>query len=61
MIQETVRQIQQDHPKNLQAGPAFRGDLQTMEKHRELLSTYPGLTDLYACMSKSIAKHFEKE
>lgn len=58
LIEETAQRIQNNHPKQLQAGPAFRGDRQTLQKHRELLSQYPQLEKIYQDMSYSIGLSF---
>ncbi len=60
MIEEIVKQMQYDHPKNLQAGPAFRGDLKTIEKHSKLLLAYPEVNDLYLYMSNRIMHYVKK-
>jgi predicted short-subunit dehydrogenase-like oxidoreductase (DUF2520 family) len=54
IIRETAGAIQQQDPASLQAGPAFRGDRQTMERQINLLENYPHLQDMYRFMSKSI-------
>ncbi len=54
IIQDTTQQIQERHPEQVQAGPAFRGDLQTIESHLSLLSEYPQIRILYETFTKSI-------
>ena len=56
IIEETARQVQGAHPASVQAGPAFRGDTGTMEKHTALLSGYPQLEALYGAISRSILR-----
>jgi predicted short-subunit dehydrogenase-like oxidoreductase (DUF2520 family) len=58
LIEETARQIQTHHPSELQAGPAFRGDRQTIQKHLLLLEKYPGIQKVYAAMTASISSYF---
>ena len=58
LIEETAQRIQTNHPQQVQAGPAFRGDMQTLQKHRQLLSEYPQLEKLYQVMSDSIGQTF---
>ena len=58
MIEETAQRIQSQHPKELQAGPAFRGNRQTMEKHLILLEQYPQVKKLYQALSESIRVSF---
>lgn len=58
LIEETAQRIQTTHPKQVQAGPAFRGDKQTLEKHKQLLAQYPQLEKLYKALSGSIGESF---
>jgi predicted short-subunit dehydrogenase-like oxidoreductase (DUF2520 family) len=58
LIEETAQRIKVQHPKDLQAGPAFRGDRQTIEKHLRLLEKYPGIKKVYEAMTKSIGSYF---
>ena len=60
LIEETAQRIQSNHPKLVQAGPAFRGDMQTLEKHRLLLEKYPQIQKVYREMSESIGLSFGK-
>jgi predicted short-subunit dehydrogenase-like oxidoreductase (DUF2520 family) len=56
IIADTALRIRVGHPASVQAGPASRGDLQTLEKHQELLKEYPKLAALYAAISESIMR-----
>lgn len=58
IIADTARQIQTAHPREVQAGPAFRDDITTLQKHEALLQDYPGLLKVYEVMSESIRKKF---
>jgi len=60
LIEETAQKIQANHPKQVQAGPAFRGDRLTLEKHRLLLEKYPQIQKVYMEMSESIRLSFGK-
>jgi predicted short-subunit dehydrogenase-like oxidoreductase (DUF2520 family) len=60
LIEETAQRIQTQHPKELQAGPAFRGDRQTLEKHVQLLEKYPQIQRVYRAMTDSIGESFGK-
>lgn len=60
IILETAHRLPEGHPKDLQAGPAFRGDQKTMEAHAAMLSAYPEMARIYDMMSKSIGHIFEK-
>lgn len=59
IIQTTASQVQQVHPAKVQAGPAFRGDEETLNKHRSVLKEHPDLLHLYNEISASIRKHFQ--
>ncbi len=59
LIEETAERIKYHHPRELQAGPAFRGDRQTLEKHVELLAKYPQIRKIYEAMTESIGRSFE--
>ncbi len=54
IISQTAEGIQGMDPAKTQAGPAFRGDFETMEKHLKLLQEEPVLLDFYRQFSKSI-------
>lgn len=54
IIDQTATGIKAVDPATTQAGPAFRGDLGTMEKHLELLKHEPALLAFYRAFSKSI-------
>lgn len=58
LIQAAASQIQTAYPGEVQAGPAFRGDLETIERHRALLSKEPGLLRLYNELTLSIREKF---
>jgi len=58
LIEETAQRIQTHHPKEVQAGPAFRGDKQTIEKHLQLLEKYPRIRKVYEAMTGSISSYF---
>ncbi len=54
LIEESAIDIQKELPAQLQAGPAFRGDLQTIEKHLSLLKDFDQISDVYNVLTKSI-------
>jgi predicted short-subunit dehydrogenase-like oxidoreductase (DUF2520 family) len=54
IIDQTAAGIKGVDPATTQAGPAFRGDIDTMEKHLLLLENEPALLDFYRAFSKSI-------
>ncbi|TAJ61220.1 MAG: DUF2520 domain-containing protein [Chitinophagaceae bacterium] len=58
IIEATVQNLLRQHPAQAQAGPAFRGDRQTEEKHLVLLEQYPQAKQLYQVLSNSIRQSF---
>jgi predicted short-subunit dehydrogenase-like oxidoreductase (DUF2520 family) len=60
LVQETIAKAIDIGPENSQTGPAVRNDLNTIEKHLELLSWSPELQRLYNEMTRSIIKYYNK-
>lgn len=58
LIEGVVEQIKDQHPEKVQAGPAFRGDRVTIEKHRSLLKEDAVLLKIYDEMTQSILHKF---
>ncbi len=58
LIESAAVQIQTAYPGDVQAGPAFRGDEGTLERHRALLRDDEGLLHLYDEVTASIRKKF---
>lgn len=56
LIIETAAKVQHADPALVQTGPAIRNDLQTMDRHKELLSDSPELVAIYETLSNSIKK-----
>lgn len=54
LIGETVRKMTLGHPRDMQTGPAIRGDINTLQAHLRLLADRPELADLYRLISRSI-------
>jgi predicted short-subunit dehydrogenase-like oxidoreductase (DUF2520 family) len=54
LLQETAARIGADDPVIKQTGPAIRGDVQTMEKHQQLLHTHPLWLSIYNQLSTEI-------
>jgi predicted short-subunit dehydrogenase-like oxidoreductase (DUF2520 family) len=59
LIKETISKALENGPDSSQTGPAVRNDLNTIEKHMELLSFSPDLQKLYNEITKSILKHYK--
>jgi predicted short-subunit dehydrogenase-like oxidoreductase (DUF2520 family) len=60
LIKETVAKALETGPGKSQTGPAVRNDLNTIEKHIELLSFSPELQTIYSEITKSIIKHYKR-
>lgn len=58
LIESAALQVQSAYPGSVQAGPAFRGDIETIERHRALLIDTPGLLRLYDEVTLSIREKF---
>ncbi len=55
LIEASAMAIQYELPAQLQAGPAFRGDIQTIQKHLHLLNDFDQISTIYKAMSQSIS------
>lgn len=55
LIEETANKIKTGKPKEMQTGPAVRGDKRTMEKHLKLLAKDQNLKAIYTLLSKNIS------
>jgi len=54
LILETALKIQHAAPAAVQTGPAVRGDEETMQRHKGLLTNHPVWQDIYDSLSKNI-------
>ena len=54
LIRETAKKIQYGNLWNLQTGPAKRGDVKTLDKHRYLLADNPKFLEIYNLLTKII-------
>jgi len=54
LITETVHRMQFDTPAHLQTGPAIRKDEETIQRHLQVLQSYPLLENVYKLLTKSI-------
>lgn len=54
LILETALKVQEHPPREMQTGPARRGDRATIERHLEYLQQYPKLAAIYEMLSKAI-------
>lgn len=60
LLKETVAKALINGPEQSQTGPAVRNDLNTIEKHLELLSFSPDLQNLYSEITNAIINHYKK-
>lgn len=56
LIIETANKIQTALPINVQTGPAIRNDVQTLNKHEEMLQKHPEWLTIYKLLSEQIKK-----
>jgi predicted short-subunit dehydrogenase-like oxidoreductase (DUF2520 family) len=61
LILETINKALELGPEVSQTGPAVRYDLNTIEKHLDLLSFSPDLKDIYEVISGSIMKYYKQK
>lgn len=59
LIKETISKALENGPSSSQTGPAVRNDINTIEKHMELLSFSPDLQKLYSEITQSILRHYK--
>jgi predicted short-subunit dehydrogenase-like oxidoreductase (DUF2520 family) len=57
LIFQTIKNVRKDHIFRYQTGPAFRGDIAVLDKHRELLATHPEFLEIYNLISNNIIKY----
>ncbi|MCU0454797.1 MAG: DUF2520 domain-containing protein [Bacteroidales bacterium] len=60
LLRETIEKALSIGPESAQTGPAVRNDLNTIEKHMDLLSFSPELKELYGKITQSIRNHHIK-
>lgn len=58
LIENAVQNLNDKDPKNLQTGPALRGDEKTISRHLELIKD-PLTADIYKLLTKSIQQAHE--
>ncbi|OAQ40719.1 oxidoreductase [Pedobacter psychrophilus] len=59
LILETAQKAMLNSPIKIQTGPAKRNDAITINKHLQLLSTYPQLQNIYTVVSQDIVKMYQ--
>jgi len=55
LIEETTRKIKQQDPRESQTGPASRGDIQTIQRHKNISMTEE-LDDIYSLFTSQLLK-----
>ena len=56
LILETAQKVQSGTPKDMQTGPAARGDVKTINQHLSYLEKYPDIKKLYELLTAQIKK-----
>jgi predicted short-subunit dehydrogenase-like oxidoreductase (DUF2520 family) len=56
LIEETVNKIKTNSPKDVQTGPAIRGDKKTIGKHLKLLKNQKDYRKIYKILTEEITK-----
>lgn len=57
LILETAQKVQQQIPKEVQTGPAKRGDVETIQKHLEFISKNPHWLKIYQQLTEEITRN----
>jgi predicted short-subunit dehydrogenase-like oxidoreductase (DUF2520 family) len=61
LIAETSQRLQRYSPREVQTGPAIRGDQGTIRRHLEVLNNYKDLKELYQLFSLQIQRFYRGE
>lgn len=56
LILQTAKNVKDGSVAQCQTGPAMRGDMKVLEKHREMLADHPDFLDIYNVISNKILK-----
>lgn len=54
LMEETVAKVRDFSPRDMQTGPAIRGDVVTIKRHLELLKDQPNFQNIYDQLSQEI-------
>jgi len=60
LIKETAERVTHAAPREVQTGPAIRGDGITIEKHLELLDNYENIKELYELFTHQIQEFYKE-
>lgn len=58
LIRETAERVERYPPREVQTGPAVRGDRETVERHLEILARYGKIKELYQLFTISIEDYY---
>lgn len=61
LIHETALKVHEVKPEDAQTGPARRNDLETINRHIELLENYPDFKDIYSILSKKLIRKYHEK
>jgi predicted short-subunit dehydrogenase-like oxidoreductase (DUF2520 family) len=58
IIRETAARLEKFNPRDVQTGPAVRGDRGTIERHLEVLAKYDNIKELYRMFTDQIGEFY---
>jgi predicted short-subunit dehydrogenase-like oxidoreductase (DUF2520 family) len=58
LIRETAERIERFPPRDVQTGPAVRGDKETIEKHLQVLDKYDNFKEIYRLFTIQIEQYY---
>ena len=58
LIRETTARLERFSPRDVQTGPAVRGDSGTVERHLEVLAKYSNIRELYRMFTDQIGEFY---
>lgn len=61
LIQETANRLQFGSAEKMQTGPAVRNDMQTIQKHLDILEKHPELKNIFEIFTRSIQDFYRQE
>jgi hypothetical protein len=56
-INQIISNLESGHAAYRQTGPAVRNDVETLNKHMEMLMPFPALAEIYELMTASIMNY----
>jgi len=59
LIRETAGRLENAAPRDVQTGPAIRGDRETMDRHLKILEKYSDMSVLYRLLSDQITTYYK--